>query len=29
VELYIGDNMLAMTDQQVRDGLALFAKALA
>jgi threonine aldolase len=29
VELYIGDNVLAMTDQQVRDGLALFAKALA
>jgi threonine aldolase len=29
VELYIGDNMLAMSDQQVRDGLALFAKALA
>jgi threonine aldolase len=29
VELYIGDNALAMTDQQVRDGLAWFARALA
>ncbi|GAB3421285.1 aminotransferase class I/II-fold pyridoxal phosphate-dependent enzyme [Massilia agilis] len=29
VELYIGDNMLGLSNQQVRDGLALFAKALA
>jgi hypothetical protein len=29
IELYVGDNLLAMPDQQVRSALALFAAALA